>query len=65
MVNNGEKGSFWQRHKDLADNVIKAGCIVLTLKLTKLAVDVFQLWCVSFYIFVTAVQQLAGYKSEV
>jgi hypothetical protein len=43
MVNNGEKGSFWQRHKDLADNVIKAGCIVLTLKLTKLAVDVFQL----------------------
>jgi hypothetical protein len=44
MVNNGgEKGSFWQRHKDLADNMLKAGCIVVTLKLTKLAVDVFQL----------------------
>jgi len=43
MVNGGEKGSFWQKHKELADNVLKAGCIVLSLKLTKMAVDMFQL----------------------
>jgi hypothetical protein len=38
-----DNGSFWQNNRGFANNLIKSGCIILALKLTKLAVDVLDL----------------------
>jgi hypothetical protein len=40
MVNNGQgKGSFWARHKQLTDDLFKASCLFISLKLIKAITD--------------------------
>ena len=43
LAKEAEKGCLWHKHKEFADSVVKVGCIVLTLKLAKMAVDMLQL----------------------
>lgn len=40
MVNSGKENvSFWAKHKAVTDDLIKAGCIIVSLKLIKILVD--------------------------
>jgi hypothetical protein len=40
MVNNGQsKGSFWQRNKQLTDDLFKVGCLLVSLKIIKAVTD--------------------------
>ena len=43
MFTTSEKGSFWQRHKEVTGNIIKAGWMIVGLRLIKVAVDVLDL----------------------
>lgn len=40
MVNNGQSnGSFWVRHKQLTNDLIKVGCLFVSLKIIKAVSD--------------------------
>ena len=38
-----DKGSFWQRNKEVTANLIRAGWVIVGLRLVKVAVDVLDL----------------------